>query len=85
MQSYFPDGLDDNVLTAASDSGYSNDEIHMDWIEHFNACTKKRQTSPTTSRRRRISALQTPSQVSPHNPEAMLKKLREYRAVEEGP
>ncbi len=35
--------LDDNAPLAVSDSGYSNDEISLEWLEHFDKHTRKRQ------------------------------------------
>lgn len=35
--------LDDDVLFAVSDTGYSNDDLAMDWLRHFNAHSKKTQ------------------------------------------
>lgn len=34
--------LDDNVAFAVSDSGYSNDEISLEWLEHFDKHTRKK-------------------------------------------
>lgn len=34
--------LDDDVAVAVSDSGYSNDEISLEWLEHFDKHTRKK-------------------------------------------
>lgn len=34
-------GLENSVSFAVSDSGYSNDEIGIKWLEHFDECTQK--------------------------------------------
>lgn len=35
--------LEDNVYLAVSDSGFSNDEIGVQWLEHFDKCTRKKE------------------------------------------
>lgn len=35
-------GLENSVSFAVSDSGYSNDEIGIQWLEHFDECTQKK-------------------------------------------
>lgn len=40
LEKYFEkNSLDNNVCFAVSDFGYSNDEIGIHWIEHFDKCT----------------------------------------------
>lgn len=43
LQKYFKENnLKDNVCLAVSDSGYSNDEIGIQWLEHFDKCSWKK-------------------------------------------
>lgn len=43
LEKYFEENnLEDNVYLAVSDSGYSNDEIGVQWLEYFNKCTWKK-------------------------------------------
>jgi hypothetical protein len=39
---WFPSSLDDHYLMGVSDSGYSNDELGLKWIHHFDRFTIKR-------------------------------------------
>lgn len=42
FEKYFEENnLEDNVCLAVSDSGYSNDEIGVQWFEHFDKYTRK--------------------------------------------
>jgi hypothetical protein len=41
-ENWYPPGLEDNYLVGVSDSGYSNDELGLRYIEHFNKFTKDR-------------------------------------------
>ena len=43
MENWISDDLPDNYLFAISDSGYSNDKIHLDWAHHFNKYSARRQ------------------------------------------
>ncbi len=43
IKAWFHEGLDNDYLMAVSDTGYSNDKIHFDWIQHFNTYTARRQ------------------------------------------
>ena len=36
--------LDDNVLLAVSDTGYSNDQLALEWISHFDRFSSQRRT-----------------------------------------
>ena len=42
LEKHFVSELDNNVLLSVSESGYSNDELSLDWVKHFEACTRKR-------------------------------------------
>jgi hypothetical protein len=39
---WYPPSLHDNYLMAVSDTGYSNDELALAWIHHFQKFTEKR-------------------------------------------
>ncbi|TKA66365.1 hypothetical protein B0A49_07680, partial [Cryomyces minteri] len=44
LEGWINNELDDDVLMAVSDSGYTNDEISLAWFEHFDKFSAKRQT-----------------------------------------
>lgn len=45
LQQYFNNNLDDNILFACSNSGYSNDKLGLKYLEHFNYFTESKSTS----------------------------------------
>jgi DDE superfamily endonuclease len=42
MESWYKNELPDDVLLAVSETGYSNDELSLQWIQHFNKFTTPR-------------------------------------------
>jgi hypothetical protein len=36
----FPQTLPGNYMMAITDTGYANNEISIEWLRHFNCCTK---------------------------------------------
>ena len=39
LEGWVNNELEGNTLMAVSESGYTNDEIALDWLQHFNKCT----------------------------------------------
>jgi hypothetical protein len=48
LESWF-EGLDDGILLGVSESGYSNEDLHFEWIQHF-----ERRTRPKRVGRKRL-------------------------------
>jgi hypothetical protein len=46
MDNWFNDELDPNTVINMSDSGYTNDEIGVQWLKHFILHTKSGLTFP---------------------------------------
>jgi DDE superfamily endonuclease len=42
LERMFPDGLQDDVLMAVSDTGYNNDDLSLAWLHHYDQHTKNR-------------------------------------------
>lgn len=43
LEKYFKENnLEDNICLAISDSDYSNDEIKVQWLKHFDKCIQKK-------------------------------------------
>lgn len=42
LRKHFDNDIDDNVLFARSDSGFTNDKLTLSWLKHFDKYTKNR-------------------------------------------
>ena len=42
LRKYFENDIDDNVLFARSDTGFTNDKLTLSWLKHFDKFTKNR-------------------------------------------
>ena len=40
---WFNNDIEDNTLFAVSETGYSNDELSLDWVKHFDKYSSQRQ------------------------------------------
>ncbi len=45
MESWFNTSLDPDMIIDTSDSGYTNDVIGLQWLQHFITCTKASSSS----------------------------------------
>jgi DDE superfamily endonuclease len=41
LERWIVEELPNNTITAHSDSGYSNDNINLEWLKHFDQTTKQ--------------------------------------------